>query len=92
MGGDKEGMEQIHIISNGDSDPKMGTPLYLHQDYTVSHSFAKIRYERGTAVPSARFYLEKLKGLGVVGVKIDADPEPNLAPSAEELELTIIRE
>lgn len=86
-------MHRIHINTGGDVDPVTGTPLLEHYDYTVSEDFAKPRYQRGTAVPAAQFYMGGLVNLGLTGVTLAEakECEPNMAKAAKDLGLKITR-
>ena len=80
-----EAMETIQIVQEGVTDSQLGALYRKGVDYRVPKAHADIRYQRGHARPAAEVYLERLRKLGVVGVRLSGDAEPSVRLAASRL-------
>ena len=76
--------ETIHMTEPG-VDPTSGAPMPKGRDFTVAPEFAAARYNQGVARPAAEVYLERLRGLGVVGIAILGDAEASVRTAASRV-------
>lgn len=70
--------------------PRSGHPMPENHQFRVPKRMAEIRYQRGLARPAAEVYLERLREMGVVAIKVlpDAEPSVHLAASRTGVAVT----
>ena len=62
-----------------------GSPIPAHQHLRMSKRMADIRYQRGFARPAAEVYLERLRGMGLVGIVVGPDAEESIRVAAAKV-------
>jgi len=61
-----------------------------HWDYKVDEEFAEVQVSRGLAEYAAKFYLRKLRALGVDGIRLATCHEGSVAKSAKDIKLKVL--